>query len=498
MIHNCKISRNTSVYNGGGIYCYYSNPMITSCLISRNNSGTQGRGGGIYCENSSPIINNCTISNNRAFGWGGGIFSENSNPTISNSNIIGNNAERDGGGIFGSGIIISRSVVYSNTADSSGGGYYSTGGIVSINNCTINRNFAYLNGGGILVSQSYNFSMINVILSDNIGNGGIYFNNSTNTTIIYNDFSNNQNGNLTGNIPQWLGQIVTVNNNGDSCDVYMNVFEDPLFYSTTGDSAFHLTENSPCIDAGDPASPLDPDSTIADMGAYYFHQLPIIVTFTPYNPPIQIPSGGGSFQYYASITNISSNPIAGLDAWTEAVLPDSTVYGPMKLRLNQFIPAGDSLVWDVVQYVPANAPSGNYTYIGYAGTYPDSAVISAEFPFEKLAGDDISNHNLGWALFIKESKLEKKSSVTEYNSLSPNPNPFNPSTALSYKLQAARNIRLAIYDIMGREVAILAEGFYPAGHHSMLFNAANLPSGVYFARLQAGDFTQTRKLLLVK
>ncbi|MBU0519171.1 T9SS type A sorting domain-containing protein, partial [bacterium] len=59
--------------------------------------------------------------------------------------------------------------------------------------------------------------------------------------------------------------------NGDSCDVYNNIFMDPLFYATAGDSAYHLTELSPCIDAGDPLSPFDPDSTIADMGAYYFH-----------------------------------------------------------------------------------------------------------------------------------------------------------------------------------------------------------------------------------
>ena len=52
----------------------------------------------------------------------------------------------------------------------------------------------------------------------------------------------------------------------------MNIYSDPAFYATTGDSAFFLTAESPCIDAGDPESPLDPDGTITDMGAYYYHQ----------------------------------------------------------------------------------------------------------------------------------------------------------------------------------------------------------------------------------
>ncbi len=77
-------------------------------------------------------------------------------------------------------------------------------------------------------------------------------------------------------------------------------------------------------------------------------------------------------------------------------------------------------------------------------------------------------------------------------------NPFNAETVISYKLQAASNVKLAVYDIAGREVAVLAEGFYPAGHHSMPFDASGMASGVYFARLSAGECSQTRKLTLLK
>ena len=120
--------------------------------------------------------------------------------------------------------------------------------------------------------MSYDPEIINTIVEGNAGYGGIYFYNSQYASINYCDFYNNESGNFTGSVPLFLGQITTTNANGDSCDTYLNIFFDPLFYSTTGDSAFHLTENSPCIDAGDPNIPPDPDGTIADIGAFYFQQ----------------------------------------------------------------------------------------------------------------------------------------------------------------------------------------------------------------------------------
>ncbi len=78
------------------------------------------------------------------------------------------------------------------------------------------------------------------------------------------------------------------------------------------------------------------------------------------------------------------------------------------------------------------------------------------------------------------------------------PNPFNPSTAISYQLPAKSFVTLKVYDMLGREVATLVNGFAQAGSHSVRFDAGGLASGVYFTRLQAGRFVQVRKMLLVK
>ena len=78
------------------------------------------------------------------------------------------------------------------------------------------------------------------------------------------------------------------------------------------------------------------------------------------------------------------------------------------------------------------------------------------------------------------------------------PNPFNPSTVISYQLPTAGFVTLNIYDVLGREVRTLVNQREHAGNYSVTFDAHHLPSGVYFYRLQAGTYTQTKKLLLLK
>ena len=78
------------------------------------------------------------------------------------------------------------------------------------------------------------------------------------------------------------------------------------------------------------------------------------------------------------------------------------------------------------------------------------------------------------------------------------PNPFNPSTNISYQLPANYFVVLNLYDVLGRKVATLVHERQSAGSHSVKFDATNLPSGVYFYRLEAGTYHDTKKLLLLK
>lgn len=78
------------------------------------------------------------------------------------------------------------------------------------------------------------------------------------------------------------------------------------------------------------------------------------------------------------------------------------------------------------------------------------------------------------------------------------PNPFNASTKISFSLPDSRPVSLKVYDLLGREVRTLVNGQTPEGSHTVTFDGSELPSGIYFYRLKAGDFTNTKILTLLK
>ena len=78
------------------------------------------------------------------------------------------------------------------------------------------------------------------------------------------------------------------------------------------------------------------------------------------------------------------------------------------------------------------------------------------------------------------------------------PNPFNPATQIVFEIPSGEFVSLRIFNMLGQQVAVLVNEQRPAGAYTVTFRANNLPSGMYFYRLIAGSFQQTRKLLLLK
>jgi parallel beta-helix repeat protein len=304
-INNCTISGNSAEREGGGIYCSESDPTISNCTISGNLAGISGGGielydsdptisnctisgntifgsdgGGIFCYHSSPTFSNCTITGNSANQCGGGIGFCQSNSTISNCTITGNSAEWDGGGIWdiSSSLTISNCTITGNSAERNGGGIHCLDSSPTVSNCTITGNSAQDEndgyGGGFCCEHDESSpTIINCAVTNNEGAGIYVFSGSL--EITYCDVYDNDLGDFDGDgINPYLGVLVTTNANGDPCDAWMNILLDPMYVDpNTGD--YHFQETSPCIDAGDPLSPLDPDGTVADIGAFYFNQLSV-------------------------------------------------------------------------------------------------------------------------------------------------------------------------------------------------------------------------------
>ena len=152
---------------------------------------------------------------------------------------------------------------------------------------------------------------------------------------------------------------------------------------------------------------------------------------------------------------------------------------------------GDSIqIWDAVTGSRAKTLHGYDSYHTTLTFSPDGQSI--------LSGTTDGCIILWNAAIPPVAVLEDRPWPRSYQLCQNYPNPFNPATTITYELPKSSNVRLSIYDILGREVAVLANERTEAGVHDVRFDAAGLASGVYFYRLSAGDFVQTRRLLLVR
>jgi hypothetical protein len=133
--------------------------------------------------------------------------------------------------------------------------------------------------------------------------------------------------------------------------------------------------------------------------------------------------------------------------------------------------------------VNALAVVGNEVVVG--GRFTSAGGVSANC---------VARWNSGTSRVEQLSPTAPKTFLLEQNY----PNPFNPSTTIRYQLPVASEVKLEVYDVLGKKVATLVSERQAAGYYQYVWNADGLTSGVYFYRLQAGTFTQTKKMILVK
>lgn len=146
-----------------------------------------------------------------------------------------------------------------------------------------------------------------------------------------------------------------------------------------------------------------------------------------------------------------------------------------------------------------------------AGVATQDVDLSAMAGTEVFVTANVRMHREKWSMGIADHfalrsddaavELEKTdlSEVSPRPSLKQNhPNPFNPSTSISFTLEAAGELRLSVFDLLGKEVAVLADGHWAAGTHTVTFDGSAQPSGVYVYRLECGDHVSTRTMHLVK
>lgn len=157
--------------------------------------------------------------------------------------------------------------------------------------------------------------------------------------------------------------------------------------------------------------------------------------------------------------------------------PDNHVYSAQNF--------GDS-TWHVAFTAPDTA---SYLYLSQARNGQGNA-----WAVRQRGGITFGQHS-----HTESLSAESNSALPRSYSLSQNyPNPFNPSTTIHFTIPEAKPVSIKVYDVLGSEVAVLLNEFVNAGSYSVQFNAGSLPSGVYIYRIQAGKFSESRKLMLLK
>ncbi|MBL7191244.1 T9SS type A sorting domain-containing protein [bacterium] len=166
-------------------------------------------------------------------------------------------------------------------------------------------------------------------------------------------------------------------------------------------------------------------------------------------------------------------------------------------------PTGDGDI--LFQYLVVNDVDNdnNYSTVGITD-YMHQRALQYVFSKQYAVTSDTLRDEM--AICISTTPPDFFTGVEEHEILSPlefrlkgnHPNPFNPMTVISYELRVTSQVKLAVYDVLGREAAVLVDGSLSAGPHEAVFNASGLSSGIYFAKLQAGDYTGIQKMLLLK
>lgn len=128
--------------------------------------------------------------------------------------------------------------------------------------------------------------------------------------------------------------------------------------------------------------------------------------------------------------------------------------------------------------------------------------VSSSYEEFDLSYNKGMDHMKFWGGFV-EVKFEllpeeDPSTIREITLLQNYPNPFNPSTAINYAIKRDGSVKLAVYDVLGKLVAIVVDEYRPAGSYSVNFDGSGLPSGVYIYRLEAGGYTVSKKFILMK
>ncbi len=436
------------------------------------NGTSQTPGAGVYCyHNSSPIIRNCTFNYMVSYSYGGAIYlSTNSNATIENCIFESNTSFETGGAILcnANSAVIRKCQFIWNSAVRGGAIVCQAGGSPLIYNCEFNENHCFDEGGAIYLKGSSPEISYNTITNCWMASSGagIFCDSSSDAdihdcTISYNACTEYGNGICCRN---------------SSPNIAYCLFTENREFNSGG-GGFACIENS----------------------------YPLISNCVFYRNMAN--QGGGIFasNSFLNITNSilwlnessSGNFEIGF-AGNEPIVSYCDVMGEW--------PGEGNIDLDPLFRDPYN---GDFHLMAIECDNPyDSPCIDMGHPDsldlflncqwglgEQRADIGVYGCNSGTQTAIDELNILAPENISLFQNY---PNPFNASTVIKYELPKQSQVTIEIYDILGRKVTTLIDKQQPAGYHQAIWHADDFASGMYFYKLQAGDFIETKKMILMK
>lgn len=242
-----------------------------------------------------------------------------------------------------------------------------------------------------------------------------------------------------------------------------NLEDDPMLLDDK-----HLSEDSPCIDAGSPDSPLDPNGTIIEMGAFYYPDLYIEVEQLLPEPGELNIAEGDSISFQISATDPDGNPLDYNWSLDEAIV----------------------------------GTESNFTYTTddqSQGTHSISLQVTDNFE-----RGERNTLEYAWSVIVEDVSSSPDDQIPAVTAIYQNvPNPFNPNTIIRFDLSKESKVQLEIYNIKGQKVKTLVNSRLEAGTHTYNWNGVDsnsrsVASGIYFYRFKSDELDRVYKMVVLK